>query len=124
MENEYWWVWLGIGVNLAYILLMNFMIIICLAYLPGRSAGSALLRKTPSGHRLDCHLLSLLTRQISSVCAVGQSPANQLFDLTYQADQLGLRCGPESCQSAFSSSVAWSACQVSQLDLCCGPGSC
>ena len=35
MENEYWWVWLGIGVNLAYILLMNAIIIICLAYLPG-----------------------------------------------------------------------------------------
>ena len=35
MENEYWWVWLGIGVNLAYILLMNVVIIICLAYLPG-----------------------------------------------------------------------------------------
>ena len=37
MENEYWWVWLGIGVNLAYILLMNVVIIICLAYLPGES---------------------------------------------------------------------------------------
>ena len=37
MENEYWWVWLGIGVNLAYILLMNVIIIICLAYLPGKS---------------------------------------------------------------------------------------
>ena len=35
MENKYWWVWLGIGVNLAYILLMNVIIIICLAYLPG-----------------------------------------------------------------------------------------
>lgn len=35
MENEYWWVWLGIGVNLAYILLMNIIIIFCLAYLPG-----------------------------------------------------------------------------------------
>ena len=23
MENRYWWVWLGIGVNLAYILLMK-----------------------------------------------------------------------------------------------------
>lgn len=37
MENEYWWVWLGIGVNLAYIFLMNAIIIICLAYLPGES---------------------------------------------------------------------------------------
>lgn len=37
MENKYWWVWLGIGVNLAYILLMNMIIIICLAYLPGES---------------------------------------------------------------------------------------
>lgn len=37
MENEYWWVWLGIGVNLAYIFLMNVIIIICLAYLPGES---------------------------------------------------------------------------------------
>ncbi len=35
MENRYWWVWLGIGVNLAYILLMNVIIVICLAYLPG-----------------------------------------------------------------------------------------
>ena len=43
MENEYWWVWLGIGVNLAYILLMNVMIIICLAYLPGNSSGSVLI---------------------------------------------------------------------------------
>ena len=39
MENKYWWVWLGIGVNLAYILLMNVIIIICLAYLPGESHG-------------------------------------------------------------------------------------
>lgn len=37
MENKYWWVWLGIGVNLAYILLMNVIIVICLAYLPGES---------------------------------------------------------------------------------------
>ncbi len=35
MENKYWWVWLGIGVNVAYIFLLNMIIIVCLAYLPG-----------------------------------------------------------------------------------------
>lgn len=35
MENKYWWVWLGIGVNLFYIVFINILIIICLAYLPG-----------------------------------------------------------------------------------------
>lgn len=40
MENEYWWVWLGIGVNLFYIVFMNVIIIICLAYLPGMSLPS------------------------------------------------------------------------------------
>ena len=43
MENEYWWVWLGIGVNLAYILLMNVIIIFCLAYLPGMCSASTCL---------------------------------------------------------------------------------
>lgn len=34
MSTEYWWCWVGIAVNLAYILLLNGIIILCLAFLP------------------------------------------------------------------------------------------
>ncbi|KAL0051690.1 hypothetical protein WJX82_000289 [Trebouxia sp. C0006] len=44
MENKYWWVWLGIGVNVAYILLMNVIIIICLAYLPAYGANATVAK--------------------------------------------------------------------------------
>ncbi|KAL3160198.1 hypothetical protein ABBQ32_010959 [Trebouxia sp. C0010 RCD-2024] len=44
MENKYWWVWLGIGVNLAYILLMNMIIIVCLAYLPAYGSNATVAK--------------------------------------------------------------------------------
>ena len=34
MPTDYWWCWLGVAVNLAYILLLNGIIILCLAFLP------------------------------------------------------------------------------------------
>ena len=46
MSNEYWWVWLGVGVNLAYVFLMNVMIVICLAYLPGVLCSATLCSAT------------------------------------------------------------------------------
>ncbi|KAL3141609.1 hypothetical protein ABBQ32_004850 [Trebouxia sp. C0010 RCD-2024] len=34
MSSQYWWCWLGIAVSLAYILLLNVTLILCLAFLP------------------------------------------------------------------------------------------
>lgn len=68
MENEYWWVWLGIGVNLAYIFLMNVIIIICLAYLPGESCflcGQILLATPNASHQHTKQLMC--TQQIFDV---------------------------------------------------------
>ena len=45
MSTEYWWCWLGIAVNLAYILLLNGIIILCLAFLPAYGS-SATIAKT------------------------------------------------------------------------------
>lgn len=34
MSTDYWWCWVGIAVNVAYILLLNGLIILLLAFLP------------------------------------------------------------------------------------------
>ena len=34
MSSHYWWCWVGIAVGLAYILLLNVTLILCLAFLP------------------------------------------------------------------------------------------
>lgn len=34
MSSEYWWCWIGIAVSLAYILLLNVILVLCLAFLP------------------------------------------------------------------------------------------
>lgn len=45
MSTEYWWCWLGVAVNLAYILLLNGIIILCLAFLPAYGS-TATIAKT------------------------------------------------------------------------------
>ena len=45
MSTQYWWCWLGIAVNLAYILLLNGIIILCLALLPAYGS-TATIAKT------------------------------------------------------------------------------
>lgn len=38
MSTDYYWCWIGLGVNLAYILLLNAMIVTLLAFLPAYGA--------------------------------------------------------------------------------------
>ena len=45
MPTDYWWCWLGLGVNLAYIFLLNGMLVLFLAFLPPYGA-SATIAKT------------------------------------------------------------------------------
>ena len=45
MSTDYWWCWHGIAVNLAYILLLNIVIILCLAFLPAYGS-TATIAKT------------------------------------------------------------------------------
>lgn len=44
MSTDYWWCWLGIAVNLAYILLLNGLIILLLAVLPAYGARATIAK--------------------------------------------------------------------------------
>lgn len=45
MGTEYWWCWLALGVNLAYIFLLNGVLVLCLTFLPPYGA-NAVIAKT------------------------------------------------------------------------------
>ena len=45
MPTDYWWCWLGLGVNLAYIFFLNGLLVLFLAFLPPYGA-NAVVAKT------------------------------------------------------------------------------
>lgn len=45
MSTDYWWCWLALGVNLAYIFLLNGVLVLCLSFLPPYGA-NAVVAKT------------------------------------------------------------------------------
>lgn len=44
MSTDYYWCWIGIGVSLAYILLLNAMIVLLLAFLPAYGANATVAK--------------------------------------------------------------------------------
>ncbi len=44
MSTDYYWCWIGIGVNLAYILLLNGIIVLCLAFLPAYGSNATIAK--------------------------------------------------------------------------------
>ena len=44
MSTEYWWCWVGLGVNLAYIFFLNALIMLCLAFLPSYGSNSTVAK--------------------------------------------------------------------------------
>lgn len=44
MSTKYYWCWIGIGVNLAYIVLLNAIIVLCLAFLPAYGSNATIAK--------------------------------------------------------------------------------
>ena len=44
MEPDYWWCWLGIGINLAYIVMLNVLFMLFLAFLPAYGANATVAK--------------------------------------------------------------------------------
>ena len=44
MSTEYWWCWVGLAVNLAYIFFLNALIMLCLTFLPAYGSTAAVAK--------------------------------------------------------------------------------